>query len=225
MNKTYIIPAVLPKDWQEIEEKISLVKNYCKEVQIDICDGRFVPNITWPYGKRDDIFTSILNEERGMPFWQDINYEFDLMINNPEKEVEKWLRAGGSRIIIHAEAKGNIDEAMQILKDKAEIGLALNIDTDLDLIAKYKDQINFVQLMGIDKIGFQGQGFDERVIKRVRLVRERFGDLSISVDGGINIDNARALKEAGANRLTVGSAIFESEDIAKTVKELQGCVL
>ena len=81
--------------------------------------------------------------------------------------------------------------------------------------------IDFVQFMGIENIGYQGEPFDERVFEKIRELRERFPDTIISVDGGVSLENADKLIEAGANRLVSGSAIFESGDIAGTVEVFQ----
>ena len=207
-----IIPAILPKDFTELEEKVGLIKGFTKTVQVDICDGQFVPNATWPYKKRDDSFENIIHEAEGMPEWKDLNYEFDLMVNRPEEVVTDWVSAGAMRVIIHVEARGNVTEAIVLLRDRAEIGIALNIDTPLSIIEPYADQIQFVQCMGIDNVGFQHQQFDEKVIEKVREVKAKFPHLLVSVDGGVTLESAPKLISAGADRLVVGSAIFNDEN-------------
>jgi ribulose-phosphate 3-epimerase len=207
-----IIPAILPKDFAELTDKVGLIKGFAKTVQIDICDGQFVPNATWPYKKRDDSFEKIIHEDEGMPEWKDLNYEFDLMVNRPEEVVTDWVSAGAMRVIVHAEARGNVSEAIALLRDRAEIGIALNIETPISIIEPYADQIQFVQCMGIDNIGFQHQQFDEKVIAKVREVKAKFPHLPVSVDGGVSLESAPKLIAAGANRLVVGSAIFNDEN-------------
>lgn len=209
---TEIIPAILPRDFAELSNKIEIVRGLAKSVQVDICDGQFVPNATWPYKKHDDSFEAIQKEEMGMPDWEDINYEFDLMCNQPQDIVGEWVIAGGNRIIVHVEAKGDVPAAIDYLQGKTEVGLAINIDTPIDAIEPIKDKISFVQCMGIDRIGFQGQSFNTRVIEKVKNVRAAYPSLSISVDGGVNLENARELINAGADRLVVGSAIFGSDN-------------
>lgn len=212
MSKIEIIPAILPRDFAELEDKASLVQGSVKTVQIDVCDGQFVPNATWPYKKHDDTFEKLLSEDLGLPFWENLNYEIDLMVNRAEEVAEEWVRAGASRIIIHAEMKGDLVKAIGQIKDQVEIGLALNIETDIALIEKYKDDIQFIQCMGIDNIGFQGQSFDDKVIEKIKLIRSKYPELTISVDGGVSLDSAPRLIEAGATRLVAGSAIFNAEN-------------
>jgi len=212
MKKVEIIPAILPKDFAELEDKVSLIKGFTKNVQVDICDGQFVPNATWPYRKTDDSFQKIIKEEEGLPGWESLNYEFDLMVNRPEDVVDEWVSAGALRIIIHAESKGDIAAALVKLEGRVEVGLALNIETPLDIVELHQNRLQFVQCMGIDHIGFQGQSFDDKVLEKIREVKAKFPDLLISVDGGVSLETAPKLIEAGANRLVVGSAIFNAEN-------------
>ena len=84
-----IIPAILPKDYEDLKNKIALVRGVAPLVQIDICDGVFVPSKTWPFstGGADDFnFHRILNEEEGMPFWEDIDFELDLLVADAVEE-------------------------------------------------------------------------------------------------------------------------------------------
>ncbi|MCX6715921.1 MAG: hypothetical protein NT077_02810 [Candidatus Taylorbacteria bacterium] len=216
-----IIPAILPKDFHELEAKISLVNGFVKTVQVDACDGQFVPNATWPYRKPDDTFKKIVHEEMGMPNWQDLDFEVDLMANRPEERVDEWVQAGAGRIIIHVESKGDIDKALANLDGRVEIGLALNEETPVEIISKYQEKINFVQLMGIDQIGFQHQTFDDKVIGRVREVKLKYPKLPIAVDGGVSFDNAPKLIAAGADRLVIGSAIFNAENPIDAVEKFK----
>ncbi len=220
-----IIPAVLPKDFAELEEKIELVKGFVKTVQIDVCDGQFVPNATWPYRKDDQSFAKIVGEEEGLPGWETLNYEFDLMVNRPEEIVEDWIRAGASRIILHAESKGDLAGAFSKLAGAVEIGLALSIETPLEKVVPYLESLQFIQLMGIDNLGFQHQQFDDKVIARVAEVKSRFPDLKVSVDGGVSLESAPKLIQAGADRLVIGSAIFGSENAIDAVQEFKRFML
>ncbi len=219
MKKIEIIPAILPRDFAELEDKISYIKGSVKTVQVDICDGQFTPNPTWPYRKKDETFERILKEEDGLPGWEDINYEMDLMVNRPEEVVGDWLSAGAERIIIHAEAKGDLVKAIEIMKDKVEIGLALNIETSLGVIEPYMNDIQFVQCMGIGRIGFQGQSFDNKVIDKIKEIKAKYPKMIVSVDGGVSLENANSLIEAGADRLVVGSAIFGSDNVFEAISK------
>ncbi len=221
-----IIPAILPKDFADLEEHVARVKGLVPLVQIDICDGQFTPSPSWPYKKPDANFEAIAHEDRGMPYWEEIEYEFDLMVNNCQDDILTYVAAGASRIVLHTEAKGNIADAIEKLLGKVEIGLALNIDTPIDVLERYKDKIRectikYIQLMGIDNVGFQGQSFDEKVIAKIKEAKEKYPDLEIQIDGGVNLETAPLLRAAGADRLIIGSAIFESENVVETIERFK----
>jgi ribulose-phosphate 3-epimerase len=226
MNNIEIIPAVLVDDFKELQEKIELIKLGTKRIQIDICDGQFTPNATWPYRKPDNNFEMLIREDQSLPAWETIDYEFDLMVNKPEEVVDDWVSAGASRIVLHAESKGNIVKAIEMLADRVEIGIALNIGTPISAIQTISDglkdgKIDFVQIMGIDHIGFQGQEFDEKAINKVKEVKNLYPDMPVSVDGGVSLETAPKLIEAGADRLIVGSAIINAENPLGALEEFQ----
>jgi ribulose-phosphate 3-epimerase len=213
-----IIPAILPRDYSEVVEKADLVAGLAKIVQIDICDGQFVPNATWPYKKHDQNFERLISEAEGLPHWQEIDYEFDLMMNySEEKDIENWIKTGADRLIIHVESKGDIHRMIEIASI-VDVSLALSEETPINKLDEFlskHENIKDVQLMGIDNIGFQGQKFDERVIDKIRAVKERFPNINITIDGGVSLENAPSLLDAGADRLVVGSQIFNSDNIVE----------
>ena len=217
-----IIPAILPRNFAEVLDKASLVKEFVKTIQIDICDGHFVPSYTWPYKKHDDSYEMMLHEEEGLPFWQDIDYEFDLMVNKPEDVVDDWVLVGATRIIIHVESKGDVVGAIKKLAGRAEVGLAFNIDTPVEIpVGVTIEDISSFQLMGIDHIGFQGQNFDKKVIDKIKTTKAKYPSIPISVDGGVSLETAPELIAAGADRLIVGSAIFDSDNAIDAVMKLK----
>jgi ribulose-phosphate 3-epimerase len=221
-----IIPAILPKDFKDLEDHATRVKSLVPLVQIDICDGQFTPHASWPYKKQDSNFDAITKEDRGLPFWEEVEYEFDLMVNKPEDVVDQYIAAGATRITLHVESKGDIAKAIEKLEGKVEIGLALNIDTSLDSLEPYSDKlqegkVRCIQLMGIDNVGFQGQAFDEKVLAKVKEAKKKYPELEVQIDGGVNLETALQLKAAGADRLIIGSAIFESENVVETIERFK----
>lgn len=237
---TEIIPAILPENIGDLREKLSLVSGIVPLTQIDVVDGKFAPTKTWPYRKGvDETFLRIVGQEEGFPFWDKIDFEADLMVKHPENIVEDWISAGAKRIIIHIESTPDPLSLFQKIKEEygqtsessygIEIGVALNVETPneevYELLGEVDDKgasaIDFVQFMGIENIGYQGEPFDERVFDKIRDLREKFPDTIISVDGGVSLENAVELIKAGANRLVSGSAIFESGDIAGTIEVFQ----
>ena len=126
----------------------------------------------------------------------------------------------------------NLRDEYGTAKDESfglQIGLSVNIDTPndemyeiLDLVDEDGDSIvDYVQFMGIDHVGYQGQELDERVFEKISDLRNLYPNLPISVDGGVNFENAADLVSAGATRLVSGSTIFESDDIAEAIDHLK----
>lgn len=212
-----IIPAILPRDFADLSEKIDLVKGFVTTVQVDICDGQFTPHATWPYKKADDNFAEILEEKQGMPAWQEIDFEIHLMTKNPEEIIGEWITAGAKRIIIHPKSTQKISECIAMMQGVVEIGLAFNINEDIVL----QPGVDFIQLMGIDEIGEQGHVFNEAVIEKVHEVKDMYPDLPVSVDGGVTLENAPHIH---ADRLVIGSAIFESENIPQTIDQFHSII-
>jgi len=214
-----IIPAILPSDFSELEEKMTQVNGLVPLVQIDICDGHYTPKATWPYKKPDDSFDAMMREEIGMPFWEDLDFEIDLMARNPETLIPQWVKAGTQRIIIHADSTEKLGEVIDSCKNQVEVGVAIGITTPLEKILPYALDISVIQCMGISKIGFQGQAFNEQVYEKIKEVRQALPDMEIGVDGGVSLENADRLIDAGVTRLVVGSAIFGQIDIHKAISD------
>ena len=218
-----ILPAIIPEDFEDLKEKLAQVRGIAPIVQIDIVDGKFAPHPSWPYYKgAQEHFQKILREEEGLPFWEDFYFEADLMIERPEEHIEDFIFAGFSRLVVHLESTEKMGEIIEMAKHMdTEIGIAINIDTPNSELEEWIERINFVQFMGIEKIGSQGQPFDPRVIEKISTLRREHPDIIISVDGGVSLEIAPFLVGAGAERLISGSAIFESDDIEKTINDFR----
>jgi ribulose-phosphate 3-epimerase len=237
-----IIPAILPKNYEDLKNKISLVRGIAPVVQVDICDGIFVKNITWPFlGKGDDEsflsnnfdehFRRILNEEEGLPFWEDIDFELDLMVSSAVENFHTYTKLGPRRIIFHIEAKDiqrDLEEFKNFLegidtyvRDVVEIGVAIGPNTLVEQIFPIINNVDFVQCMGIDHEGVQGEKFDKKCLEQIKKLKQNFSDLIIAVDGGVNFDTTPSLLLAGASRLVIGSAIFNTDDIINTIEEFK----
>lgn len=225
---TEIIPAILAKDINDLRQKIANVVNVARIVQIDMCDGKFVESQSWPM-QRDDIASTslILEEEEGLPYWENLDFEFDLMVKDAIKQFDFFVRLGAKRIIFHLEAEDKnelkefIDSIDPYTRENLDIGIAINTTTEIQELFPYINSIDFVQCMGIEHIGFQGEPFDERVLAQIKSLKEKYPDLIISVDGSVNEDTAPLLVEAGADRLVAGSVLMRSFDVRETMKELE----
>jgi len=161
---TEITPAILVNNIYELNEKLAKFVNITNTVQIDICDGKFVQSISWPMQQGDKpSIERVLEEEEGLPFWESLDFEFDLMVINAHKQFDFFARLGAKRIIFHIEAETEKDfkeflESMDpYFKDNIQIGIAINTTTSIDKLAPFINHVDFVQCMGIEHIGFQGE--------------------------------------------------------------------
>lgn len=227
-----IIPAVLPQSYKDIEDAVSAVHSIAPTIQIDFCDGKYVETKTWWYNGRDiQKKDEILTEEDGLPFWESINYEFDLMVEDPLSQMETFIALGPSKIIFHRKTisiEGLIayfDSLPEITLQMISFGIAVGLDDDLEELAPLVPYLRRIQCMGIEHIGVQGQPFSEKAIIKVKKLFDLYGDkVRISVDGGVKEEFIPELIKAGATRLVVGSAIFESVDPHGTIERLQASV-
>lgn len=215
-----IIPAVLPESFEALKSGLATVAGFAKTVHVDICDGEFTSEPSWPYSDNTG-FQEIIRQDEGMPYWRELDFEIHLMIKNPEKTAEDWLLSGASRVIFHAEAVGDWERTEKTVKGRAELGIALNLETD---VAGHESEIkgaDFVHLMSIREVGYQGEELDEAIYSKIEKIKKSYPDKLLSVDGGVNRENARRLIAAGADRLTVGSAIMNADNPKMVFKELK----
>ena len=227
-----IIPAIMPESLEDMRQKMAYVIDVVNLVQLDIMDGKFVQETTFPFFERDALdMEYIMSQDEALQYWERLDVELDLMVENAHQNFDMFIALGPKRIIFHLEAEGDLNEFKDFLEgidmythENVEIGIATNNDTSVEALFSFIPLVSFVQCMGIARIGYQGEPFDERVIERIKILREKFPGLIISVDGAVNINTIKALKEAGADRLVVGSAIFESGDAEESIEELESMI-
>ena len=225
---TKIIPAILPSSYRAIEDSVEKVHDIVKTIQIDLVDGYFAPNKTWMFnGKDEDILEKISKEEIGLPYWDSLDYEIDLMANNPLEKLDQILILGPSKIIFHLESLDEektlkyFETIPQIVKETVSFGIAIGVETDPEKVRPYLEYVDTIQCMGIEKVGFQGHPFDPRVIDQIKKVRTLFPDKNISVDGAVSLENAKSFVDAGADSLVVGSSVFHNPDPVGTIEAIE----
>jgi ribulose-phosphate 3-epimerase len=221
-----IIPAILESSYQEIENKIESILHDVSQVHIDICDGLFVSRKTWPYSavsnnriEENYQIKNLLSEEAGLPNWDSINYEFDLMVQNPDIHQDIWGRIGGNTLIIHPTSFKDESAMMSFIKEMDSYLIDIVVAVTYDEYFKYeevikdlldKKSIKGLQIMTIKIIGAQGQKFDERCVALIEKIKKEIPDVFLRVDGGINTTSIEKLIDLGVNEYVIGSAIFDS---------------
>lgn len=210
-----VIPVINCSDSKCVLERLEKVREFDSDwVHIDIAGGKFAPVTTWnkPTELNSQLTTYNLQ----------LNIEVHLMVEKPEEFVDEWLEIGAKRIIIHLEVI-NTNRLTKILEKcsehDAELMLAINPETPVEELFPYLDSLLFVQFLAV-KPGFSRQKFNNAVIEKIKVLRERVPDIVIEVDGGINPETAKLVKEAGADIVASASYIFNNPDPRKAYQDL-----
>lgn len=219
-----VVPAIIPRNKELMLEEIKKVSGFAKLIQIDISDGEFTPFKTWPFNGQDvDYFAKLKTEEEGLPLWDDIEYEFHLMVQDPEEYIEGFIHAGASGIIVQVEAINNFQKIKDLCKEnEVSLGLAIKPKTDLDKLTKYIDEIDFVQVMGSDLLGKHGVKLEEKAVEKIKELQKLYPEKTISVDIGVGESTEDELVNAGADKLVSGSYILDSENPEEAYRTLVG---
>lgn len=220
-----IVPAVLPVSRDDLEEKLARLATIpaVSRIQIDVVDGLFASPASWPFSgstgspqATSEELQDMVKRAETLSHLDRIEYEIDLMCFDALRAAEDWLALGASRLTFHAGSTSDISRLFAVARkrygDVVSCGLALTIESDLALVEQVIDRIEYVQFMGIAKIGRQGQPFDERVLEQVRVFRERYPGIPLQVDGGVSLGNAKKLFALGVANIVVGSALLRASD-------------
>lgn len=218
-----IVPTIIPQSLADIKEHVERLGGKAGRVQLDVMDGKFSPEPSWPYASESQSkeFRSFAADKGIEKLGVDI--EVDMLVKNPELSIKDWVDAGASGIIIHVDSTDEVGDAIQAVRTNGtEVGLALKPHLHINLIEPFMQDIDFVQIMGNDKVGFHGVALDEGVYGKISRLRESYPELTIAVDIGVDDTTAPKLIEAGANKLASGSFIFGSDDIDEAIHTLKG---
>jgi ribulose-phosphate 3-epimerase len=197
-----VAASILSLDWSDktvVDQAVMRVSN-ADFIHFDVMDGKFVKDKTFDSEFVKSISTGSLKKD------------VHLMVKQPEKLVDKFIKAGASMISFHAEATKSPKKLIKHLKDKGILaGLAINPATPVAKIEKFLDDIDYVLIMTV-KPGKPGQKLIQSTIKKIKSLTKKKPALTIEVDGGINVDNAHEVIEAGADILVAGSYIFKNPE-------------
>ena len=215
-----IIPAVLPHNFEEIQQKCSRVEGLVSVIQVDICDGVFGREKTWMPSGTEVMPTGF-------------SFEFDIMLDDWRQHTLHALTLGAKSIVSHVDEFTEEDIATLVslvAPHSAHLGIAVSNDKSLDfhadMIRKAKALYPhvFIQVMGIKSIGEQGQMFDEETPARIKTLKAQFGEMLVQVDGGVMPETAKLVRDAGAQNVVVGSYIFGRDDAGASLQELNDAV-
>ncbi|WP_418790476.1 ribulose-phosphate 3-epimerase [Phosphitispora sp. TUW77] len=210
-----LAPSILSADFACLADQVKLVEEAGVEyLHIDVMDGHFVPNITI-----GPLVVEALRPKSRLVF------DVHLMIEEPDRYIEQFVKAGADLISVHAEACPHLHRSIQNIKSHGiRAAVALNPATPLQVIEYVLEELDMVLLMTVNP-GFGGQKFIPGVLPKISALRDRINSLAVNteiqVDGGVVPGNAGEIVKAGANVLVAGSAIFGAGDIAGAVRELR----
>ena len=210
-----LAPSILSADFGRLGEQISqVVQGGADYIHVDIMDGHFVPNITF-----GPLLVEAIRPYTTLPL------DVHLMIEDPDKFIPEFARAGGDILTVHVEACKHLHRTIQLIKGLGcKAGVALNPGTPLDAMNEVISDVDLVLLMTVNP-GFPAQKFIPSVLSKVQVLRSALDEKELSidleVDGGINSNTAQSVITAGARVLVSGSAVFNNQfSVSESMKSL-----
>ena len=210
-----IAPSILSANFLKLGEEIKAAEIAGADMlHIDIMDGHFVPNIT--------IGPAIVESIRKIT---SLPLDVHLMIEDPDKYLRDFIRAGADYLTVHYEASVHLHRTVQWIKENgAKAGVSLNPATPVWSLEHILQDADIALLMSVNP-GFGGQGFIPQIIDKIKILRNILNEKKLStlieVDGGVKLDNVADIISAGADILVMGSAFFNSKDYGTTIKQFR----
>jgi ribulose-phosphate 3-epimerase len=201
-----IIPAILEKDWEEIEKKLEICREFATHVHIDFIDGKFADNI------------SFMDFEPFKKYSEYYSLEAHLMVDEPVNYLDKLVSAGFKTFLGHVEKMSDQIEFVAKGEELGEVGLAIDIDSSIDKISVSLDDLDRILLMSV-KAGKSGQTFNPHIEGKIKKLRSKYLG-NIEVDGGINAETFLTAKNAGATAFCVTSYLFR-ENPSENFRKLE----
>ncbi|MBX2871177.1 MAG: ribulose-phosphate 3-epimerase [Saprospiraceae bacterium] len=215
MKKHLVAPSLLAANFSRLEDDIKVVNESNADwFHVDIMDGHFVPNISF-----GPMIVEAIKRKAERPL------DVHLMISQPERYIERFRDAGADVITVHYEACPHLHRTIQQIKESgAKAGVALNPHTPVHLLKDVIEELDLVLIMSVNP-GFGGQKFIYNALLKIREVKDmlmsRNAKALIEVDGGVGLQNAQKILEAGVDVLVAGSSVFKSDNPSQAIQQLK----
>ena len=217
-NHIQIAPSILTADFGNLVDEVKLAEDGGADLlHLDVMDGQFVPNISF-----GSLVIDSIRNATSLPL------NIHLMIEEPDRYLEDFIKSDTDQIIVHAEACSHLDRTVSRIKDLgASVGVALNPSTPLSDIEDVANMLDIIMIITVNP-GFGGQSFIDRMIDKIEradsLIKSKGLTAKIEVDGGIKADHtASDCVKAGAEILVAGSAVYNKEDtVRNSIAKLRG---
>ena len=210
-----IAPSILSADFSKLGEEIKAVEQAGADwIHIDVMDGRFVPNITI-----GPVVVKSIRKVSNLPF------DVHLMIVEPEKYIDPFIDAGADIITLHFEACTHIHRAVEYIKSKGKCaGVSINPATPVSILTEILPYVDLVLIMSVNP-GFGGQKYIPTSTEKVKQLKNMIEKMKlaplIEIDGGVTVENAKEIKDAGVDVLVAGSTVFKSDNYKETISKLK----
>ena len=207
-----LTPSLLAADLMNLGRDIdTMLQNGIDQLHFDVMDAHFVPNLSF-----GPSFLRSIHKN-----WPEIKVDVHLMMDNPEKYLETFVSYGAYSVTVHEEAAENPLKLIQAIKAlRVRCGLSIKPGTGAENLLPWMDQLDQILIMTVEP-GFGGQKFMPDQVEKIRFLRKQGFRGDIAVDGGVNLDNAKLLIDAGANLLVMGTAYFRAEDPAQVARRFE----
>ncbi len=213
-RKHIVAPSLLAADFANLERDVAMInESQAQWLHLDVMDGRFVPNISFGF----PIISAVKKTCKKV-------MDVHLMIDDPDQYVQRFRDAGADVITVHYEACRHLHRTIQLIQNTgAKAGVALNPHTPVELLADVLENVDLVLIMSVNP-GYGGQKFIYQAIPKIQrlkaMMEERNLNPIIEIDGGVGLQNAERILQAGADVLVAGSSVFKSENPMDTISRL-----
>lgn len=211
-----VAPSVLSANFAELKKDLDSIQKYGADwIHYDVMDGHFVPNISFGY--------SILADVKKV---SDLYLDVHLMISDPKKYVDEFIKAGADLITFHIEAMESEEKTRELIEyihqHNKHVGISIKPATPVSAIEKYLNDLDLVLVMSVEP-GFGGQSFQDMAIAKIKELKDKRQDAHylIEVDGGINAQTGKLCKDAGADVLVAGSYVFNADNRQAAIDSLK----